>query len=93
MPSKTTFKQQQALYALRQIHFDMETTGGDLEILLNQIVVQIDTITNPDENTRRAIATINCFASCALAQSQKIKLQIENAQMVMSDANLGDDHA
>ncbi|MFZ6673955.1 hypothetical protein [Undibacterium sp. Xuan67W] len=35
----------------------------------------------------------NTNANYALAQSQKIKLPIENAQTVISDANMGDDHA
>ncbi len=93
MSNQTASQQQQALGTLRQIHFELETNNGDLEILLNQIFGQIDAVSNPDENTQNALAVINCFVKCALAQTQKIRLNNRNAQVVICAAVVGGDHA
>lgn len=93
MSKQTADQQQQALDALRQIHFDMETDNIDLEILLKQIFGQIDAVNNPDENTQVVLAVINCFVKCALAQAQKIRLNNRSAQVVICGVAVGGDHA
>lgn len=93
MSNKTTAQQRQALGTLRQIHFDMEAVSRDLEILLNQIFDQFDSIRNPDDSTRDTLAIINCFANCALSQAQKIRVSIDSAQTVILDIAVGGHHA